>query len=155
MEHITLPALSVDGRVATFEVLEVERLDATTVQLLHSPAYVHGIAAGDVIVLDPSEITKFRVRERSGLLAVVLALPSADVIPAEVRTLTDWVTGVGGRHEGGPLRLHVFSIPVTVGFASIESQFDTAVGTIEGASWWYNNVYDLTGEHLLGWWATS
>jgi hypothetical protein len=155
LEHITLPALAVDGSVATREVLEVERLGATTVQLLHSPAYVHGVAAGDVIALDQDDITEFRVVERSGLLAVVLALPSPTEVLASVRSLTEWVETAGGRLDGGPPRLLVFSIPITVGFASIESQFDAVGDTIEGASWWYNNVYDVSGEHLLDWWSRS
>lgn len=152
LDHITLPALGRDGTVATHEVLEVERLDATTVRLLHSPAYVHGVAAGDVIVLDPHDITGFRVQERSGLLALVLALPQPDAGSPSIRALTQWVAEVGGRYDGGPARLYVFSIPIAVGFASIESHFDAAVKTTEGASWWYNNVYDLPGEHLLNWW---
>lgn len=155
MEHITLPVLDRDDSVATYEVLEVEPLDATTVRLLHSPAYVHGVAAGDVIVLDPDEITGFRVRERSRLLALVLALPSPDVKPPALQAVTDWVHSVGGRLEGGPPRLYVFSIPLTAGFASVETRFDAAVAAIDGAGWWYNNVYDRSGEQLLEWWGPA
>ena len=103
-------------------------------------------------MLDPDEVARFRVRDHSGLLALVLALPQSEAIPPAIHTLIQWVQEPGGRLEAGPPRLCVSSIPIAVGFASIESRFDAAVDATQGASWWYNNVSDLSGEHLLEWW---
>ena len=41
---------------------------------------------------------------------------------------------------------------VTDGFEAIEARFDAFTSAVSGASWWYGNVYDLSGEALLGWW---
>jgi len=43
----------------------------------------------------------------------------------------------------------------TAGLSLIEKQFDAGVDAIDGASWWYDNVHDLSGQHLLNWWSTA
>lgn len=156
MKHITLPALDENGTVVTREVLEVDRAEDDSLRLLHSPAYVHGIAAGDCIELAEDEATGFRVLSRSGMLAVVFSVREQTTeAEATCSVLDAWVVGVGGSVDGGPRRLHVYSIPVSVGFDEIERRFDIASASIAGADWWYGNVYDLSGETELGWWHSS
>jgi hypothetical protein len=153
MEHLSLPVL--DGNeteVVTREVLEVERLQDGGFRLLHSPAYVWGVAAGDVIDLVPTELAGFRVRSRAGNVAVVLTLKDlADKSSDLVRELMAQVNSLGGVCEGGPGRALVFTVPVSAGFGSIESTFNVFCGGLEGAAWWYGNVLDRH-DRPLGWW---
>jgi hypothetical protein len=155
MEHLTLPALDeAETKVATREVLEVERLPDGGFRLLHSPAYVGGIAAGDVIDLDASLLTGLRVRTRSGNLAVVAVVKDdAQKGRARVQELIAEVRALGGIYDGGPKRALVFTIPVSVGFERIEAAFDDFQKDMEGAGWYYGNVLDREGRPL-GWWNT-
>ena len=71
MEHILLPVLDeARTREVTKEMLEVEPT-STGLRLLHSPAYVDGIAGGDVIELDVAQLSGYRLVSRGGNLAVV------------------------------------------------------------------------------------
>ncbi|MFL5576919.1 MAG: DUF4265 domain-containing protein [Gemmatimonadaceae bacterium] len=153
MEHLTLPVLDADeSSVVSHEVLEVERLQDGGVRLLHSPAFVRGIAAGDVIDVLPAELAGFRVRSRAGNVAIVVALQDvADKSSDLVRRLVANVISLGGVCEGGPGRALAFTIPVTAGFGQIESAFSSLGAGGDGASWWYANVLDRD-DRPLGWW---
>jgi hypothetical protein len=73
VKHITLPVFSDDGSLKTREVLEVDPVPPGRCRLLHSPAFVDGLAAGDVIELDERERCGFRLVSRAGNLAVIVA----------------------------------------------------------------------------------
>ncbi|MCI0585795.1 MAG: DUF4265 domain-containing protein [Planctomycetes bacterium] len=156
MQHLDLPVLdSGETEVVSREVLEVERLGDGGFRLLQSPAFVWGIAAGDVIELDPGALSGLRLRSRAGNLAVVVALPdAADKGAAPIRRLIGDVASMGGVLDGGPERMLVFTIPVKAGFARIESAFNLLQRSLEGAGWWYGNVYDRN-DRPLGWWEES
>lgn len=153
MEHLSLPVLDNDEtKVIGREVLEVERLQDGGFRLLHSPAYVWGIAYGDVIDLAPSELSGFRVRSRARNVAIVVVLKDlADKSSDPVQELIAHVNSLGGVCEGGPGRALVFTVPVSVGFVEIESTFNVFIASCEGASWWYGNVLD-PHDQPLGWW---
>ncbi|HKB16624.1 MAG TPA: DUF4265 domain-containing protein [Planctomycetota bacterium] len=153
MEHIALPVLDPgETKVVSREVLEVERLGDGGLRLLHSPAFIWGIAAGDVIDVDPSVLAGLRLRSRAGNVAVVVALADAAHKSAPpVRKLLGDVASMGGVLDGGPERMLVFTIPAKAGFGRIESAFDLLQKGLEGATWWYGNVYDRN-DRPLGWW---
>jgi hypothetical protein len=155
--HITLPALGPNGELMSRETLEVEAVQAHRYRLLHSPAFVEGIAGGDVIEVDPHVRGEYRVMSRAGNLAVLLALPDGEgAASPEVTALHQFVRECGGVFDGGPGRMHVFTIPLAAGFSRVEAAFNAAVAAVEGASWWYGNVYENGDERRpMSWWRTD
>ena len=152
MEHLTLPALDTDEtHVIGHETLEVERLGEQRFRLLHSPAFVWGVAAGDVIELDGGVIAGFQIRSRAGNVAAVVALnDAAEKTGPLVQKLIQDVALLHGRCEGGPTSMLVFTIPVDVGLRRITTLFDGFRASVGGSSWWYGNVLDRH-DRLLAW----
>ena len=150
MEHLSLPVLDAqETRVVGAETLEVERLDDGGFRLLHSPAFVWGIAAGDVIELHGDDLAGFRVRARARNVAVVLVVPdAAGRETALVQRLIEDVASFDGRCEGGPARALVFTIPAEAGLRRISTLFDRFCESLEGTSWWYGNVLDRNDQRL-------
>jgi hypothetical protein len=153
MEHIDFPVLDEScSRVVTREVIEVEREGPSTVRLLHSPAFVTGIARGDLIELDPNRLSGFRILERGGMLAAVIAFPTERRRDDAERVLRHEVEALAGVCEGGPGRALVFSIPVRCGFPKIEAFLNEASQRFDGG-WYFGNVHDGNGTPLA-WWET-
>lgn len=157
MEHITLPVLSDDGRRATREVLEVDPLAAKRYRLLHSPAFVDGLAAGDIIELDESVACGFRVVARAGNLAVIVAFEeNEDVSSAQALRLKERMEAIGGASDGGPPRMLVFTVPVSAGFQAVERMLAEFLREAPGTSWWYGNVYEVGDPtRPLNWWKAA
>jgi hypothetical protein len=153
MLHITLPVFHDDGRLATREVLEVEAVAKDQYRLLHSPAYVEGIASGDVIELDDSLRLGFRLISRAGNLAVVVVFGKPEDKSAQAIRLETSIQAIGGVVDGGPARALVLTVPVSSGFQAVESVLTTFVQQVPGASWWYGNVYEAGDpSRPLNWW---
>lgn len=132
----------------------IERLPAVPADapnqfwLLQSPLFVGGCARGDCIELLHNNPGRFRLRVRSGQLAVrVFGRDGVDKLGEE---LTPAVERLGGRLDIANARALAYSIHVAVGFREIEQLFD-AIVTSAGAHWSYGNVYDDNGEPLLWW----
>jgi Domain of unknown function (DUF4265) len=105
VHHITLPILDERGtRVESHEVLEVEHESDGTVRLTHSPAFVAGIARGDLIALDAAAWSGFRILERGGMLAAVVSFSAVEQRQEAEPSLSDEVRSLGGMCEGGPGR---------------------------------------------------
>ena len=121
------------------------------VRLVHSPALVDGIAASDLLELDPSALCGFRVIMRGGRVAVVFVLPSAEVRAQAQSDLSKQIRTLGGLCDGGPQLTLVFSVPVTAGFPAIERFFTDARARFPGSEWWFGNVYDADGKPLEWW----
>ena len=86
-------------------------------RLLHSPAYVEGIASGDVIELDQSLRSEFRVVSRERNLAVIVVFKKPeDKLSAKAKRLEESVQTIGGVVDGGPARVLVLTVPVSSGF---------------------------------------
>ena len=141
MEHILLPVLDESRtREVTREMLEVERT-STGLRLLHSPAYVDGIAGGDVIELDDAQLSGYRLASRGGNLAVVVIFTSQDQREEAETQLAAGARQLDGQCDGGPPRVLVFTIPVASGFASIEGLFGAVPQRFPGAVWYLGNVH--------------
>src|SRR6188474_1031381 len=125
MEHILLPVLD-DARTreVTKEMLEVERT-STGMRVLHSPAYVDGIAGGDVIELDAAQLSGYRLVTRGGNLAVVVIFTSQEQRGEAETQLAASARQLHGECDGGPPRVLVFTIPAASGFAAVEQRFGT------------------------------
>lgn len=152
MEHILLPVFDESGKPATPEVLEAEPEGSGRYLLLHSPAFVDGIARGDIIELAPELPRGFRVARRGGYLAIVLALPVSLEKERAQQLLQAEVVAANGVCEGGPGRALVFSIPVGAGFSVVEQIFVSFCASHTGSDWWFGNVYDPESGAALNWW---
>jgi Domain of unknown function (DUF4265) len=152
VEHVLLPVLD-DARThgVTKEMLEVERT-AIGVRLLHSPAYLDGIAGGDVIELDPSALCGYNVVSRGGNVAIVVIFTSQEQRQQAEPQLAGEALRLQGRCDGGPERVLVFTIPATSGFANIEGVFDAVPQQCPGATWYFGNVYG-PDKRPLNWWS--
>lgn len=117
--------------------------------LTGSPGLAQGAAAGDVVeILDDRS---FRVISRGGNLAVQVLGNGFD--DAAFDELESAVTALGGWLDGGHDRVRVFTIPVSAGFAAVESALDAYVLRGDGAEWYFTNVYDESdGVTPLNWW---
>ncbi len=119
-------------------------------RLLHSPLFVTGVACGDQIEMLSNNPGRFRVRERSGQLAVRVV--GRDGIAALAEELTPAVEKLDGALDVQTPRALVYSIHVAVGFSDIERAFDAAISKFGVAQWSYGNVYDPETGAPLNWW---
>jgi hypothetical protein len=151
VRHILLPALDeARTRVVTQEMLEVEDVP-DGFRLLHSPAFVDGIAGGDVIAADPEALQGFRVLSRGGNLAVVVVFPLPALRQQAEEQLSRQVEALRGVCDGGPPRMLVFTIPASDGFSAVEALFNTVPRRWPGATWYFGNVYAADHKTPLNW----
>jgi hypothetical protein len=142
---IWLPVPDADGAVE--EVL-VEKISEGTYRIASSPGMIRGLAADDLISLDPSSEAGYRMVRRGDNVCVHVycELGRRD----EVRAALERTLGhVGGRLDGtmGETGL-CFTVPVLAGFTRIED----ALGRVVGDGWEYSNVFDEWTGEPLNWW---
>jgi hypothetical protein len=132
------------------ERLAVKQRDDDSLQLVKSPAFIRGIASGDVIKLLP-DTQEFVIQKRSGNLCVrVYARAGLEGIDEQ---LTPELEKLGGELDTQTPRFLVYSIHVSCGFVAIEGLLERYVGKCEEAMWAYGNVYDpVDGVTPLNWW---
>jgi len=150
MQHLTIPVLDEkQQKVISQEVLEAEPTDDGCWRLLHSPAFVWGVARGDVLRLDPSTLCGFVLVARAGNVAVVVASPSGEEAACR-RILEPEIVELGGVCEGGPPRMLVFSIPVAIGFPTIEALFIVRATALPAPSGGSETCSDRTTRRSTG-----
>jgi len=151
---ITLPVFEDDTNVRKGqENLEAVPLGAGRLQLVHSPGFVYGLAAGDTIVLDASLQCGFAVVKRGGNVAVWLFLRSN----AEATRLRDplgqRVRDLGGWLDGGMGGMLIFTVPYQGTFDHMERTFGAIVRENEGSAWMFANVYEQgDARRPMNWW---
>lgn len=134
------------------EQLPVRPLDSGRLQLVRSPAFVKGIASGDLIECDP-ETGDVTLVQRSGNLSIRVF--SREHIGAIGEQVTPALEQLGGELDLHNDRMLVYSIHVSCGFDAIEAIFHKALADREDSNWLYGNVYDPgDGETPLNWWQT-
>lgn len=132
------------------ERFPVRELETGELQLVKSPAFMKGLASGDVIRLTPGT-QDFSLIQRSGNLSVrVFAREGvdrlADLLTAEIEKL-------GGDLDLETPRMLVYSIHVSCGFSAIEDLLNRAIAQVPDSMWMYGNVYDPEdGVTPLNWW---
>ena len=132
------------------EKLQVRELENGQLQLVQSPAFVKGLASGDVIRCD-SPNQEFEIVQHSGNLSIRVF--SRDDINVVAEALTPELEKLGGELDVETPRMLVYSIHVSCGFNTIETILNRYVGHDGSGAWMYGNVYDpVDGETLLNWW---
>jgi hypothetical protein len=135
--------------------LVVEKLQAVASQqpnqywLLLSPLFVPGCARGDRIELLQNNPGRFRMRERSGQIALRVFV--RDGVARLAEELTPAIELLGGRLDVESERALVYSIHVAVGFGEIEKVVDPLV-VAAGGGWNYGNVFDPESGEPMNWW---
>jgi hypothetical protein len=155
MRHFALPIFDDQKRQwgPNKETLEVEDIGDGRLRLLHSPAFVDGLAHGDVIVPREGTPRGYELIERSGRLAIVVVFRMLEhkqgAAGAELRAIAE---RLGGWCEGGPGRILVLTVPFSGGFAPVEAALNEFAAGVEGCTWWFGNVFDTGTCRPLGWW---
>ncbi|MDO3381454.1 DUF4265 domain-containing protein [Gilvimarinus algae] len=130
------------------ERLPVKMLPDNTLQLVRSPAFVKGLASGDIIRADPDK-REFEIIEHSGNLSVRVF--SKDDASQLADQLNGPVAKLGGDLDMETPRMLIYSIHVSCGFSAIEEVFNPI--NSDTAMWQYGNVYDpADGVTPLNWW---
>ncbi len=155
-EHV---CIAVHGAsVSGVEYVPAMNVGSSRWQLLKSPLYGLGAAAGDLIeIIDPSK-GLFTVLKRGDNVVVqfYMARCDRDSLQATQRVAVEIeaaVGPIGGKIDGVVAGLIVSTIPVSAGFSRIESVFDGLVRWHQGGQWQYGNVYDPITEEPLNWWS--
>lgn len=131
------------------ERLPVKVLEDDSCQLVKSPAFVKGIASGDVIRLQKGT-REFTLVKRAGNLAVRVFTKSDNEAIAEL--LTSKLEKLGGELDHESPRMLIYTIHVSCGFTQIEAILNEACDG-QTAAWIYGNVYDpVDGTTPLNWW---
>lgn len=153
LSHIELMAGIGPEGAPVVERLQVQVNEKNECQLVRSPAFVKGIASGDVIKLIPAvegqKGPQFELVRRSGNLAV--RVMSKGDVQALSERLTPLVEQLGGELDAESPRLLIYSLHVSLGFSTIETLLNNAMD--DSSVWFYGNVYDPTdGTTPLNWW---
>lgn len=132
------------------ERLQVKVTEDDNCQLVRSPAFVKGLASGDIIRLD-SDRQHFEIVQHSGNLAVVVL--SRGNVKALSEALTPELEKLGGQLDMETDRMLVYSVHVSLGFQTIEDILNKHIGPASESIWQYGNVYDpADGQTPLNWW---
>jgi hypothetical protein len=150
MIEIRLPALDGSRQRTVEEALPAEPLDGGCYRLLASPGLVQGVAAGDELELAPADPAGYRVLRRGGQLCIWVYVPEPPPDQTDAR-LRQAAASPGGYLDGGNTRLRILTVPVSAGFARVETELGAAVAELGGSSRAYGNVYDRQNRPL-GWW---
>ncbi|MCW8195625.1 DUF4265 domain-containing protein [Proteobacteria bacterium 005FR1] len=131
------------------ERLQVKELPEDKLQLVRSPAFIKGLASGDIIKLG-SDRQHFEIVQHSGNLSVVVF--SRGDVKALSEVLTPEIEKLGGSLDLETDRMLVYSVHVSLGFKTVEDILNKHTGSGESI-WQYGNVYDpADGQTPLNWW---
>ena len=136
-----------------FESLNAELLDSGTnrVRLLKSPLLARNLAAGDILRVINVSTAEYELERRSGNLCIRLFRKHH--LEELEEFLTSAVEKLGGSLDLQADRALVYSVHVSLGFASIETLLNSASEKFSDTFWYYGNVYDPEdGTTPLNWW---
>lgn len=140
--------IGADGKPVV-ERLQVRVNEDDSCQLVRSPAFIKGIASGDVIKLEQGT-QNFELIKRSGNLAIRIF--SKRDMEQLAENLTAQLEKLGGEQDLETPRMLVFSIHASCGFEKIEAILNKFCDG-QNAMWVYGNVYDpVDGRTPLNWW---
>lgn len=130
------------------ERLQVKANEKNQFQLIKSPAFIKGLASGDVLQLN-EKTGQYDIFRRSGNLCVRVF--SKDDIEPLAGNLTPELEKLGAELDIESPRMLVYSIHVSCGFTTIEQILARHVRG--NSTWIYGNVYDpRDGTTPLNWW---
>ncbi len=122
--------------------------DEGKLQLVKSPAFIQGLAAGDTITYN-ADAKDYTLVKRSGHLAIRVFCRGDTEKLAE--SLGPELEKLGGELDTENERMIIFSAHVSLGFQKIEDILNDHVGEDSDSIWLYGNVYDGEGKPL-NWW---
>lgn len=133
---------------AIIERMPVKIDDNNQCELVKSPAFVKGLASGDLIK-HTADTREFELIKRSGNLCIRVL--SRDSIAKLAENLAPELEKLGGELDTENERMLVFSIHVSCGFTTIETILNRHIDG-KTSIWLYGNVYDDDGQTPLDWW---
>jgi hypothetical protein len=133
------------------ESILVNALGGNRFQLVKSPGFLVGYAAGDEITWDEAT-KKVSLISRGGNICVQCVRGSG--MSAVEHFVAPMLLAIGGRVDGAYKdRLLILTVPGSGGFASLERILAAAEREFPGTQWTYSNVYDASdGVTPLDWW---
>jgi hypothetical protein len=149
-DHVTLLAGRKSSGEPVLEQVPAEHLGGSTYRLAATPGLALGCAEADVVTV--ADDGSFEVEERGGNLGVLFYGQHLSDILEPLRHAFETI---GGRTEvPEDARLVVATVPVSVGFESVESAIRQGLRSSVGVEWFYGNVYD-EHDQPLNWWLPS
>ena len=131
------------------ERLSVKQNTDDSFQLVKSPAFIKGLASGDVVKM-LAESKEFEIQQHGGNLCIRVYAKSG--LAAMSEQLTPELEKLGGELDIETERFLIYSIHVSCGFSTIEGLLNRYVTEV-GGLWLYGNVYDPAGGTTpLNWW---
>jgi hypothetical protein len=126
-------------------------------QVVRSPLYAMGVAAGDVVRVLDRETGAFEILRRGGRVSVQFYLGPSEAddgraTASAAKEIAAEIEPLGGLMEAFTRGLVVFTVPVAAGFPVIDAVFEAAACRWKDAEWQYTNVYDEATGEPLGWW---
>lgn len=154
-EHVRIAVT--DATEPGVENVPARRVGSNEWQLLRSPLYATTVASGDTVKILNDETGTFEIVTRSGNVCVQFYLGESEADDAGATVaiadaIAPDVESLGGRIDAHTPGLIAFTVPVDVGFPTIEAICAAAVDRSAGAQWQYSNVYDPATGAPLGWW---
>ncbi len=150
--HITVAAGEHDGKPVR-ELVPVKELAPNRYEVLASPGFANGFAAGDLLELVDSE-GHFRVLRRGGNICVQIFFlgdkqKTIRQFNDRFKPLAGWLDG---GTDSGSSHCIIYTIPKAAGFSAIKKVFVDLAPWVELDIWMYGNVYTDDGSPL-NWWS--
>lgn len=132
------------------ETLLVRSVAPNRYVLVASPGLTMDLAADDLIEVDA--LGAVVIIARGGNVCAWI-LGREEALLEVDRRLATCLEATSGRLDGSDRMLRVLTIPVRVGFPTIERELGRLVADLDGADWFFGNVYDpADGVTPLNWW---
>jgi Domain of unknown function (DUF4265) len=130
-----------------YEEVLVDHLSESKYKIVATPGIVLGIAAGDLIEVC-SDNGEFRIFSRGGNLSIHLYGDNC-LVDEHLHELSVLSQAIDGRARN----LTVLTVPVKIGFSSVEKTLNDFCSRHHEVEWYYGNVYDESdGITPLNWW---
>lgn len=160
MSHQHVRIAVTDAKKRGFENVPATLRDDGSWVLMRSPLYATQVAAGDVVRQVNPDDGSFEILLRGGNVSVQFYLADQDADDAQrtkevAQEILSNLATLNGRLDGATPGLCVFTIPVSVGFSSIEKVFEAAELRFPGSQWQFGNVHDPDSGEPLNWWRPS
>ncbi len=149
--HIPIPVREASGRWVGPEMVEARPLDGGVFEVLCPPRFAEGLAVGDLISLDTTPRGFRTIRHGRNLTIWIFAEQQDQVVELASRSRAA-AKSIDVTVEGTPPRMVIITAALRVGWTTIEASMNSIVDGIDGARWYYGNVYDPETGAPLNWW---
>ncbi|MEV5752121.1 DUF4265 domain-containing protein [Actinoallomurus sp. NPDC052308] len=135
--HVKLFVDTSSSGKLVYEVLPALKIDVGIYELLGSPGFALGCAAGDTIRCSPDGRFTIEVKSGNHCVQIYAGRP----IPSEsLEVLARAVVELNGKVEWpSNRRFAVITLPPSVAISKIESALDSWAAGVPNAQWWFGN----------------